>query len=64
MSKTLGPCPDCGAPVGENAIALAATLNAVRIAVGRRSAARTSTAMIRDGKYGMANGRARKIANA
>jgi hypothetical protein len=30
----------------------------------QRWASRTSTAMIRGGKYGMASGRARKIANA
>ena len=40
-----------------SAIVLAAILNPVRIAVGRRSAVRTSTRTIRDGKYGMANGR-------
>jgi len=43
---------------------MAATLNAVRIAVGLRLAVRTSTATIRDGKRGLVDGRAKKIANA
>ena len=47
-----------------NAIATAATLNAVRIAVGQRLAVRTSTVMIRDDKCGLAGGQAKKIANA
>ncbi len=45
-----------------NVTATAATLNAVRVAAGRRLAVRTSTPMIRDGKRGMASGRARWIA--
>jgi GAF domain-containing protein len=44
--------------------AVIATLNAVRISAGRRWAVRTSTRMMRGGRCGMANGRARKIANA
>jgi hypothetical protein len=52
------------APPSASAIATAATLNVVRIAAGRRSAVRTSTRMIRDGKCGRVGGRAKKIANA
>ncbi len=39
---------------------MAEMLNAVRIAVGRRWATRTSTAMIRDGKHVRANGPAKE----
>ncbi len=46
-----------------NAIVTAATLNAVRIAAGPHSAVRTSRPIIRDDRYGLASGRARKIAN-
>jgi hypothetical protein len=53
MSKALGPCSDCGTPIGARAV----TLNAVRIAAGRHWAACTSTRMMRDGKRGMAGRR-------
>jgi hypothetical protein len=60
MSKTLGPCP-VAAHASANAIATDAISNAVRIAVGQHSAVRTSTVMIRDGKYGMASGRGERL---
>ena len=41
---------------------MAVTLNAVRIAVGRRSGARTSIRTMHDDKYGLASGRAKTIA--
>ncbi len=63
MNKQLKPARNAAHP-SANVIATAATLNPVRIAAGRRSAVRISTAMIRDGKCGLAGGQARKIANA
>ena len=63
MSKKLGPCPDCGTPIGERhreGCDIERCPHCAWAALG----CGTSTRMIRDGKFGMANGRARAIANA
>jgi hypothetical protein len=62
MSKILATCP-IAAHASVNAIATDATLNVARIAVGQRSAVRTSTRMMRGGRRGTASGPARRIAS-